>query len=375
MKTKSYLFAAASATLMLASCTQNEVVEMPATRAIGFGTYVGNTSRAEAVDTDVPFLKGDGNGFYVFGTYDEPTKGQTVVFNGVSDQSHVTWKETSWMYSPQNYWTIGNKYKFAAYGPAAALNNGTATFDYDKNNISIKGFTADGDLDFVVAEGLPEGYTVNEDAAKGDEVSFKFVHALSKVRFTLVNGWRNDVTLTVTDVKVTGVNSKGDVTTSGTLANPNAILPTTSWENLTEAKEYAWENPVQSDGTIGTTSSVYNEELPFEHFLIPQELGVGEKALTLQFNCKVTNKWGTGPSLGEGAQPGEAVAVSVTIPVDNISSWEPGKAYNYTLIVDGKLFDLLPIEFAEITVSKWEDATDEDLGNEDLTEKPGTTQP
>ena len=134
MKTKSYLFAAASATLMLASCTQNEVVEMPATRAIGFGTYVGNTSRAAAEDTDLDFLKKEtkGNGFYVFGSYMDGDT-EIKVFDGKSSQSHVMYKGSAWGYSPINYWLVGKQYRFVAYGPAAASTNGTATFKYADN--------------------------------------------------------------------------------------------------------------------------------------------------------------------------------------------------------------------------------------------------
>ena len=91
MKTKSYLFTAASAAILLASCSESEVVEMPASRAIGFSTYVGNTTRAVAPETTINFLQNDGNGFYVFGQYKEGSETRHV-FDGKSDGSHVTWK-------------------------------------------------------------------------------------------------------------------------------------------------------------------------------------------------------------------------------------------------------------------------------------------
>lgn len=359
MKTKSYLFAAASATLMLASCTQNEVVEMPATRAIGFGTYVGNTSRAAAEDTSLDFLKNKdkGNGFYVFGSYAEDSK-EVVVFNGVSSQSHVIYNGSAWGYSPMNYWSVGKKYTFAAYGPAAALNNGTASFNYTANTLSITGFEATGNLDLVVAEGKNAGYTLASETATPEVVDFKFFHALSKVRFTFKNGWRNLVTLNVSDVKLTGAKRTGDLVTTGTLAAATAPFALEKWSNQAEKatdNDYSW--------TDAFTSTTTDESYPYEYFLMPQTLVAD--AIKLTFTCQVTNDQGSGPNLGAGA--GNEVNVSVTIPVNTVAAWEPGKAYNYTLTIDGDLFGLKPIQFDAVDVVTWENVN-EDLGKEDLTD-------
>ena len=361
MKTKSYLFAAASATLMLASCTQNEVVEMPATRAIGFGTYVGNTSRAAAEDTSLDFLKDatKGNGFYVFGSYTDNSQ-EVVVFDGLSTQSHVMHNGSAWGYSPINYWSVGKQYNFAAYGPSAARNNGTATFDHAANTLSIKGFEATGNLDLVVAEGKQAGYTLASETATPEVVDFKFFHALSKVRFTFKNGWRNLVTLKVSDVKLTGAKRTGDLVTTGKLAAATAPFALEKWSNQAvkaENNDYSW--------TDAFTSTTTNESYPYEYFLMPQALVAD--AINLTFTCQVTNDQGSGPDLGAGA--GNAVDVSVTIPVNTVAAWEPGKAYNYTLTIDGELFGLKPIQFDAVEVVDWV-KVNEDLGKENLTPKP-----
>lgn len=368
MKTKSYLFAAASATLMLASCTQNEVVEMPATRAIGFGTYVGNTSRAAAEDTSLDFLKDadKGNGFYVFGSYAEDSK-EVVVFNGVSSQSHVIYNGSAWGYSPMNYWSVGKKYTFAAYGPAAALNNGTASFNYTANTLSITGFEATGNLDLVVAEGKNAGYTLASETATPEMVDFKFFHALSKVRFTFKNGWRNLVTLKVSDVKLTGAKRTGDLVTTGTLAAATAPFALEKWSNQavkTDGNDYTWKKENGDDDTFSSTTT--DESYPYEYFLMPQTLVAD--AIKLTFTCQVTNDQGSGPELGGPGTAGQPVDVSVTIPVTtNVSAWEPGKAYNYTLTIDGDLFGLKPIQFDAVDVVTWENV-DEKLDNKNLTD-------
>lgn len=380
MKTKSYLFAAASATLMLASCTQNEVVEMPATRAIGFGTYVGNTSRA-VTETTVGFLQNNtetgGNGFYVFGSYMAGLD-LVPVFDGKSSQSHVSYDGAAWGYDPINYWLFDKTYKFAAYGPAAALNKGEASFDYEANALTIKDFSSEGTLDLVVAEADRNGYTVNTPAEGVDAtvrtVQFKFFHALSKVRFTFVNGWRNHVKLTVSDVKISGVKNTGTLITNGTLADAtvgNGI----SWTLGTDTKDYAWADTFESnvfnedsnyEYIIDETSeeiisATPNANVRYEYFLMPQDIAADAIELTL--TCKVTNSAGQGPDLGDGSN---SKTVTITIPNDQVSKWEAGKAYNYTLTLDGKFFGLLPIQFDDIKVENWAPYQEDQLDDKDI---------
>lgn len=377
MKTKSYLFAAASATLMLASCTQNEVVEMPATRAIGFGTYVGNTSRAVS-ETTVGFLQNNtetgGKGFYVFGVYKDGAK-EVTVFDGKSNQSHVTSDGNGWGYAPINYWLFDKTYKFAAYGPAAALNKGEASFDYTTNTLTIKDFSSEGKLDLVVAEADKNGYTVATPAEGADAtvktVQFKFFHALSKVRFTFVNGWRNHVKLTVSDVKISGVKHTGTLTTSGSLADA-AVGNGISWALGNDTKDYTWADTFESNVFTHTSNFDYTEnETPgdftatpnarYEYFLMPQD--IAENTIKLTLTCKVTNSAGQGPDLGDGSN---SKTVTITLPNNPVSQWVAGKAYNYTLTLDGKFFGLLPINFDNITVNDWTNYQDDILNKDDI---------
>lgn len=353
MKVNSYLFAAASATILLASCSNSDVVEMPSGRAIGFGTYVSNTART-AVETDLDFLQGENGGFYVFGQYKDGADLRTV-FDGKSDGSKVTWNASSWGYSPINYWLDGKKYQFAAYGPQAAHNVGTPSFDYDTNKLSIEDYVADGSTDLVVAEGDNNGYTPVETNQTEQPVAFKFFHALSKVKFTLVNGWRNNVTLTLSEIKLAGALSTGSLTTTGTLNNASAPMSSTVWTGQNTAREY-------SDAE-GFDSDEYNAKHEFESFLLPQTL-TGNDDLILYFTAKVNNITGSGPNLGAGA--GNPVTKEVKIPYDVVASWEPGKAYNYTLVIDGSTFDLKPIQFDNITVEVWASDVEDELVREDI---------
>jgi len=418
MKTKSYLLAAASATMLLAGCTQNEVVDMPDSRAIGFGTYVGNTSRAgettdpgttedpkttetlvpePVTDTDLAFLQdaNKGNGFYVFGMYQDAGRGLITVFDGMSEGSHVkplskAGGGVTWGYQPINYWLADKTYRFAAYGPAAAYGNGLPEYIYNseiakvavENVIKIVGFeakggtttkdgnTIDNRVDLVVAEGAKEGYTmhtINMETGETETmhpVSFKFFHALSKVRFSFVNGWRNDVTLTISDVSVGMLNSKGDLSTNGTLALATGNIlgdimggstgTEGPWTNITAPKTYDWTKEFKSD--------VFEQEGVYENYFIPQQLG---SDVVLKFKVSVSNLSGGGPDLGSGSN---VTTLTVKIPD---TEWKAGYFYHYKLYVDGELFGLRPIQFDNIDVATWpvEGHTDVNIGEnkEDVT--------
>lgn len=363
MKTKSYLFTAASAAILLASCSESEVVEMPASRAIGFSTYVGNTTRAVAPETTINFLQNDGNGFYVFGQYKEGSETRHV-FDGKSDGSHVTWKTNSWGYSPINYWLDGKTYKFAAYGPAKALNNGNASFDYDSNALKIENFKVDGQTDLVAAEYASDGKTPSADNSTESAVPFKFYHMLSKVKFTLVNGWRNDVTLNLAALTLNGVKAQGTLTTQGTMGNAGFSAPGNDiWNNIaTNATTYkdTEYTDIQSNPW---SNAVFGSKYEFELYLLPQSLENNDD-LKLSFAVSVINKSGNGPDLGNGA--GKSVIKTISIPAETVKTWEPSKAYNYTLTIDGEIFDLKPIVFDNITVDEWETATEEEVNKEDV---------
>ena len=363
MKTRMFLLAAAAAAL--AGCAQNEVIDIPQTRAIGFDPYVGNTTRAAAKDTDLPALKAEGAGFIVLGGYEE---GQTYVpvFDGTNETgSHITWNKCSWEYSPINYWLESKTYKFVAYAPAKLQKDDLFDIDYADNKLKMKDggtFTADGETDLVVAEGKPQGYPVAAEPVQMEPVGFKFYHALSKVKFTFINGWRNAVTLKITNIKLSNVKDTGSLTTSGTMAQgSNKILPS-AWSGQTGTADY--EN--KPDDVMNT--SIYGESYEFENFLLPT--GLSDSQMKLTFTVLVTNSQGTGPDLGAGA--GNSVVKEVVIPKDVVTEWKPGYAYNYKLTISGSTFGLKPIQFDGIDVdSEWGNGGEDDIENGEIKVVPG----
>ncbi len=348
------MFLLAAAAAALAGCAQNEVIDIPQTRAIGFDPYVGNTTRAAAKDTDLSALQAEGAGFIVLGGY-EDSQTYVPVFDGTNETgSHITWNKSSWEYSPINYWLEGKTYKFVAYAPAKLQEGDLFDIDYAGNKLKMKDggtFTADGETDLVVAEGKPQGYTVAAEPVQMETVGFKFYHALSKVKFTFINGWRNAVTLKITNIKLSNVKNTGSLTTSGTMAQGSDKIQLSAWSGQTGTADY-------EDKADGMNPDEYEASEEFENFFRPTVLDDSQMKLT--FTVQVTNSQGTGPDLGAGA--GNPVNKEVVIPKDVVTEWMPGYAYNYKLTISGSTFGLKPIQFDDIDVdSEWGNGGEDDM--------------
>lgn len=340
---KKHLFYLAAAVVAMSSCTESEVIEISQSKAIGFDSYVGNTTRAEQEGQTLDVLKEEGNGFYVFGAYKEGTNSPTTVFDGHNSGSHVTWNGESWAYSPVNFWLEGGIYKFGAYAPKLDI---TPTFDYDTNKMTFTNFVAaDGKTDLLVAAAKKDGISGSAPTM----VSFAFKHALSKVRFTFIDGWRNDVKLVISNIQLTNVKSTGTLVTPEDLQEGISVQAK-NWDVKATTANY-------TDG--GTTLTQLNATYLFDNFVIPQ--GIEEDGnLALVFTAVVSNPNGT-----EIAKK-ENITVPVSIGKD-VAAWLPGNAYNYTLTISGKTFGLNPIQFDNITVEKWNETNNSQDITDDVT--------
>lgn len=196
-----------AAIAMLASCSQDEVVDMPRnTKAINFSNaFVDNATRSVV---DPSFKKENLGSFAVYGF---TQNGQ--IFDGTKVSSNDN--GVTWTYFPAQYWVEGNQYAFGAIAPANTPVSGeqllgSSVADY-KVGMTVSFTNTDGKTDLLYAA----ADNVNADEvfmASPTNVGLTFKHQLSKVKFSFENNVSEAYNIKVTDVKITDANSTGTLT-------------------------------------------------------------------------------------------------------------------------------------------------------------------
>ena len=186
----------------LAACTTEQTIVAPQNEAIGFDTFVDNSTRAEDITT---------NNIANFGVYGTVTKGgnSALIFNNTEVAGT---KESGYTYSPAQYWIAAAQYDFLAFAPYAerqwtytptdAQVAKTGTFSFDN-------YAAAADQDVVYA--YKTKTTADKlDASNTQAVEFTFKHILSKVAFSFTNTFTDgNTTLSVYNVKINNTAKNG----------------------------------------------------------------------------------------------------------------------------------------------------------------------
>lgn len=318
---KKSLMMLGAAAMVLASCTQNEVMEVAENRAIGFDAFVNNTTKADIVDAQ--FAK-----FWVFGAYEKETSTWTPFYtNDVVEK-----KESVWTAAKTAYWTAQKSHKFAAYANgtsqlaegvsfnAATGANGTLKFtDYPV-----------GDNDLVAAVATAMTWNGSGDPAK---VDFTFKHLLSKVKFTFTTDAANDYVMKIENLKITAKGGTNPIVKAGCdfTGDNNGLNWTAASQGSTGEYTYA----TIDDCAGGTTNSA-------EKYVIPQN-----NALTVSFKVTFTDNGGVTIASKEGITGDLAIAEE--------TAWKAGYVYNYQAKINPEDVNdqLKKIEFNQITVDPW----------------------
>ena len=179
--------------MMLASCTNEEVLNVSDSRAIGFnGTGIDNITKADVTSSN--FAQ-----FYVYGGYTDADR-----FGG----TEVNKSGSSWTYNPTQYWKAG-EWKFGAYAPKAEGIN--PTWAYATGLTLDINSDADHQNDVVYAGGAAS-VTENEGNLQGTgNVSLNFTHLLSKLAFKFTKDPQSlgAMTVTMSDFVVAGITTNG----------------------------------------------------------------------------------------------------------------------------------------------------------------------
>lgn len=183
----------------LAACTSEQTIVAPQNEAIGFDTFVDNSTRAEDITT---------NNIANFGVYGTVTKGNNSAL--IFDNTKVAGsKDSGYTYSPAQYWIAAAKYDFLAFAPYQDGEGATWTYDPTKGTFSFNNETAAADQDVVYA--YQTKTTENElNANNTQAVEFTFKHILSKVAFSFTNTFTDgNTTLSVYNVKINNTAETG----------------------------------------------------------------------------------------------------------------------------------------------------------------------
>lgn len=303
------------ATMMLASCTNEDVLNVSDSRAIGFNTFVNNNTKA-VTDIETATL----TKFYVFGDYDE---GASVAFSNtevIGSQGGT--------YTPVNpaYWQTGKTYEFGAYSNG----NASLTASFSNGALTITGYSVDDAKDLIAA-------TASEIAApaagEDKSVPLTFKHLLSKVKFT----FSTTAVPEAFRMEVSNLTFKGIKTAATCVFSNNTI--STNWTG-TEG-----DYTIATLGDYAVTDGFASTE---DILVIPQSNTDIEASFTVTIYDENTNE--------------EIATNDFTASLD-CTEWVEGYVYNYTATINPDKVDgnLKPITFTVTKVEDWKPEQEEPI--------------
>ena len=321
MKKNKFWLAAMAVTVSMASCSLEEVMEQPEPQAIGFSSFVGKPTRA------VTEIKKDNLGsFKVYGGYASTGN----VFDGTvvtSDDNGNTWK-----YTGTQYWVPGKSYKFAAMGPSGIDIDDQLSFDYASGHLTLENYEvtdlATGSKDLVYAVASRD----NSSSENYDAVLFSFGHIMSWIKIKFVHGLTDGYKITVSDVTVTGVRTKG--TFNGTDWTMDGS-PSVATFNEQDPNEDSYN---QTDKTLDAKG----DNCLVDFIAIPQTVA------TLNISFKLTVQDDQGSYIVGTSDAPKVFSATALSDV----AWQKDYVYTYTATLDESVLGLKPITFTA-TVEDW----------------------
>lgn len=297
---KNLLFVAAFA-MAMASCSNDEVMEMTQSNSISFRSSLENVSRAVTT-------AGNLTSFQVY-SYE----GSTEYFTDV-----VTPNDEKTIWNTQNgtyYWPIGNTLSFFGYAPTSLRPTINST------SLSIDNYTVNGSDDFLVA------YT--KEAIGPNSVPMNFRHALSQIVIQAKNS-SSIYTVEITGVKIANIKNKATFTfkPNESTSTQDSPLDASVWDEYSNQLESYSRSYNVSLAPNASATSLINDN-PF--LLLPQQLTDatfqdGETGSYISVTCKIYKENGANDVVIFPSEEGYAeTAVAIN------TKWEPGKKYIYTL--------------------------------------------
>lgn len=242
-----------TAAAMMASCSNDETVEMAQQKAISFSNAFVNNGTRSIVDPS--FTTENLTDFAVYGF---TQNGQ--IFNGdkVSKGGSAS---TGWSYANLQYWVPGNTYTFGAIAPhSVAANVSGVALPENATKVEMEvAFTNTDAKQVDLLHAAPSQIT-GVTATYTTPVSMTFNHQLSKVKFSFANAVGAGYNVKVSNVKITDAFKEGTLT----------VAAGNTWDNQTDKTLELNFGNVVADGATADEAAVianaatlesYNEKL------------------------------------------------------------------------------------------------------------------
>lgn len=189
----------------MASCSNDETVEMAQQKAIGFSNAFVNNGTRSIVDPS--FTTENLTDFAVYGF---TQKGQ--IFNGDKVSKGGT-ASTGWSYDNVQYWVPGNTYTFGAIAPySVAANVSNVTLPTGATKVGMEVAFTNTDANQVDLLHAAPSQITGVTATYTTPVSMTFNHQLSKVKFSFQNSVGVGYNVKVSNVKITDAFKEGTLT-------------------------------------------------------------------------------------------------------------------------------------------------------------------
>ena len=311
MKKNVILFVAA---IVLASCMEEQVMEIPQRNAIAFGSvFIENATRAAE---DPSTQNGKLTAFDVWGFVKE--------YDGtVFDDQDVILEDGLWTYYGTQYWVPEQEYYFSALAPMNSRNiaHQLASGEAAKLGLGTVTFTnEDGTEDLLYAHDSMFSNGVGETA---DPIQFQFKHLLSKLKFTFKNGFvTENASIQVRNIRITAP-AEGSIDVVQTDYSNGWVL-----EDEKVTLEF---------GDVEKLAYGNNAESAFERLTIPAPASY---VYLITFDV----------DLYMGVQLVYTTSMESTVTGVGL---EIGKAYNFTADITPESLELDNIAFDVVRVDSW----------------------
>lgn len=325
-----------TAAAMLASCSNDETVEMAQQKAIGFSNAFVNNGTRSVHDPSFTTLTLED-----FAVYGFTQKGQ--IFDGVKVSKGGT-ASTGWSYDNVQYWVPGNTYTFGAIAPhSVAANVSGVALPENATKVEMKVAFTNTDADQVDLLHAEPTQITGVTATYTTPVSMTFNHQLSKVKFSFANAVGVDYNVKVSNVKITDAYKEGTLTVAAAGNN---------WSNQTDKTLELNFGNVVADASSTEASFIANAatlESHNEKLMIP----MGSSAIyTVTFTAEL---YKGGVLLG---------IYPHTVEIKNVE-FKLGYCYNFKASLTNKNItgpdELNEIKFNVTSVENWNKEADKNL--------------